>query len=146
MALIKCKECGKEISDKADHCPHCGYKNPVEQQITEVRQNAFPPEQSANQQQYQNQQYQNQQNYNNGNAETGNNAKNGVFGILGFVLSIVSLFLALWGTVAITALIFSIIGVVSNSQSKNKMKGFAISGIILSSISLLYTLFQFLTF
>lgn len=24
MALIKCKECGKEISDKADKCPHCG--------------------------------------------------------------------------------------------------------------------------
>lgn len=24
MALIKCKECGKEISDKSDKCPHCG--------------------------------------------------------------------------------------------------------------------------
>ena len=24
MALIKCSECGKEISDKAHHCPHCG--------------------------------------------------------------------------------------------------------------------------
>ena len=28
MALIKCKECGKEISSKATSCPHCGYKNP----------------------------------------------------------------------------------------------------------------------
>ncbi len=27
MALIKCKECGKEISDKSDICPHCGYSN-----------------------------------------------------------------------------------------------------------------------
>ena len=26
MALIKCEECGKEISSKADTCPHCGYK------------------------------------------------------------------------------------------------------------------------
>lgn len=25
MALIKCSECGKEISDKAKKCPHCGY-------------------------------------------------------------------------------------------------------------------------
>lgn len=25
MALIKCKECGKEISDKANICPHCGF-------------------------------------------------------------------------------------------------------------------------
>lgn len=27
MALIKCKECGKEISDKAPACPHCGAPN-----------------------------------------------------------------------------------------------------------------------
>lgn len=25
MALIKCPECGKEISDKAASCPNCGY-------------------------------------------------------------------------------------------------------------------------
>lgn len=25
--LIKCKECGKEISSQADFCPHCGIKN-----------------------------------------------------------------------------------------------------------------------
>ena len=26
MALITCPQCGKVISDKADHCVHCGYK------------------------------------------------------------------------------------------------------------------------
>lgn len=26
MALIKCPECGRDISDKAESCPHCGYK------------------------------------------------------------------------------------------------------------------------
>ena len=26
MALINCPECGKEISDTADVCIHCGYK------------------------------------------------------------------------------------------------------------------------
>lgn len=25
MAIIKCKECGKEISEKAGQCPHCGF-------------------------------------------------------------------------------------------------------------------------
>ena len=25
MALIKCIECGKEVSDKAEVCVHCGY-------------------------------------------------------------------------------------------------------------------------
>ncbi|MBO4997061.1 MAG: zinc-ribbon domain-containing protein [Lachnospira sp.] len=27
MALAKCQECGKEISDTIKICPHCGYKN-----------------------------------------------------------------------------------------------------------------------
>lgn len=25
MALIKCPECGNEVSDRAVACPHCGY-------------------------------------------------------------------------------------------------------------------------
>lgn len=25
MSLIKCEECGKEVSDKARSCPNCGY-------------------------------------------------------------------------------------------------------------------------
>lgn len=25
MALIYCRECGKKYSDRAHHCPHCGY-------------------------------------------------------------------------------------------------------------------------
>lgn len=33
MALIKCPECGKEISDKAIRCPGCGY--PVERDSDE---------------------------------------------------------------------------------------------------------------
>lgn len=26
MAMIKCRECGKEISSRAENCPYCGYK------------------------------------------------------------------------------------------------------------------------
>lgn len=33
MALIKCPECGKEISDKAIRCPSCGY--PIERNSDE---------------------------------------------------------------------------------------------------------------
>ena len=25
MAIIRCPECDREISDKAEKCPHCGY-------------------------------------------------------------------------------------------------------------------------
>jgi len=32
MALIKCPECGREISDKAESCPHCGM--PIETSMT----------------------------------------------------------------------------------------------------------------
>ena len=28
MALVKCKECGSEISDSAKLCPQCGFKPP----------------------------------------------------------------------------------------------------------------------
>ncbi len=31
MALIKCKECGQTMSDRADACPHCGC--PLQEQI-----------------------------------------------------------------------------------------------------------------
>lgn len=34
MALIKCQECGKEISDKAEVCPHCG--NPINQEAQTI--------------------------------------------------------------------------------------------------------------
>ena len=35
MALIKCPECGKEISDKAAACPHCGL--PLSKEIAHVQ-------------------------------------------------------------------------------------------------------------
>ena len=34
MALIKCPECGKQISDKASVCIHCGYPIQAEQVIS----------------------------------------------------------------------------------------------------------------
>lgn len=32
MAMIKCPECGKDISDKAKSCPNCGYPLPFQSQ------------------------------------------------------------------------------------------------------------------
>ena len=34
MALIKCTECGNEVSDKASHCPKCG--NPISEKIQTI--------------------------------------------------------------------------------------------------------------
>ena len=36
MALIKCPECGRDISDKAGRCPHCGY--PIDSIKDEIKQ------------------------------------------------------------------------------------------------------------
>ena len=36
MAMIKCPECGKEISDRAEVCPGCGY--PVEDYLQETKE------------------------------------------------------------------------------------------------------------
>lgn len=42
MALIKCTECGKEISDKAFACPHCGNPmNPQPQQAQQPQQEEY---------------------------------------------------------------------------------------------------------
>lgn len=38
MALIKCKNCGKEISDKAHACPGCGYKTEEDVINSDVQQ------------------------------------------------------------------------------------------------------------
>lgn len=39
MALIKCPECNREISDKAASCPHCGYPISNTQSQTEINTN-----------------------------------------------------------------------------------------------------------
>lgn len=33
MALMKCDECGKKVSDKAKNCPHCGAPVEVEEKV-----------------------------------------------------------------------------------------------------------------
>lgn len=35
MALIKCPECGKDVSDKAESCPNCGF--PIESSSGKVK-------------------------------------------------------------------------------------------------------------
>ena len=44
MALIKCPECGKEISDKSSICIHCGYPISEMKQNSETLQEELLPE------------------------------------------------------------------------------------------------------
>lgn len=34
MGLVKCTECAKDVSDKAEACPHCGVKRPKKTSMT----------------------------------------------------------------------------------------------------------------
>lgn len=48
MALINCPECGKEVSDKAAACPHCGNPLMVEELMVEEMSAPQPSEESIN--------------------------------------------------------------------------------------------------
>lgn len=37
MALIKCNECGRELSSTAENCPHCGYKTDHGRSVSEAK-------------------------------------------------------------------------------------------------------------
>lgn len=37
MALIKCPECGAEVSDKAEKCPHCSYPIAQESEAEKIQ-------------------------------------------------------------------------------------------------------------
>ena len=36
MALIKCPNCGQDISDKAEKCPNCGWEKNEKKRIARV--------------------------------------------------------------------------------------------------------------
>jgi len=47
MALIKCPECGNEVSDKAEICPHCGIKIAGNIELTNVNEPVAQPANNA---------------------------------------------------------------------------------------------------
>ena len=106
-----CKTCGKEINDNAVICPYCGCA--VSGEIKEKTiENSQDKKGKAN-----------------------------VMSIIGFVLSLVSLLLSLFGAVAIAGLVLSIIGLVQCNQNGERLKGLAIAGIVVSICSLCYTVY-----
>ncbi len=68
--------------------------------------------------------------------------KANICSIIGFILSILSLLLALWGTVAIAGLILSIIGIYQCNTNNERLKELGIAGLIISIISLAYTTYS----
>lgn len=100
MALIKCKECGKEVSDKADKCPNCGC--PVsysvenrEQEINHNEQKEWKPTATAETNKKQ------------------QKMKNSVLSLVAFLISFFGC-----GCISIVGTILAIIDLKSNDKSK----------------------------
>ena len=69
--------------------------------------------------------------------------KNNLMSLLGFILSLVSFVLYFLVVVSIIGLIFSIIGLIQCNQRGERLKGLAITGIILSSVSVIFMVLMF---
>ena len=136
MALIKCNECGKEISDKAKTCIHCGC--PIEQEIKcvecgcilngkdKICKKCGCP-------------INNKKISNNFSLNNLQNEKN-TFCLAGLIISIICMFIDFVGLVSATGLTISIIG--KSKATNPKDNTYATIGIVLSSIGLFVKVLQ----
>ena len=93
-----CKNCGKEIDDKAEICVYCGVSVKEAKEEEKKKTNAF--------------------------------------GIAGFVVALLSLWLGLYFCIAsIVGLVLSVVGM-KNSKECTSCNGLAIAGLVLGIISL----------
>lgn len=105
-----CRHCGKEIDDKAVVCIYCGIP-------TDNKMQWAAPQQQQGQQWQQVEQ-----------------KKVNAFGIAGFVVSLVSLWLGfLFCIASIVGLVLSIVGMVN--MKKCKVNGLAIAGLVIGIVS-----------
>lgn len=156
--MSKCQFCGSEIEEGAKFCSNCGATAPVAaepavvpapvvaepvvpQPVAEPQPIAQP--QPAAQPQYQQPQPVYSAPVNNNNYSSYQEApKNNGCCVAGFVVSLISLFCC--GLTAIVSLILSIIGLATVGKKKQKGKGLAIAGLILSIIQCIFFIFVFL--
>ena len=118
MAMIKCKECEKEMSDHAKICPHCGYENSImfcpecDKQLSS-KANMCPHCGYAF------------KNINNGSdSSKGEN----------YNMALASLICSFFGITSIVSLILGIIVLNSNKGKQNSAKTMATISVIISSI------------
>lgn len=117
-----CFSCGKQIKEGANFCESCGkiinaqHRVSAEFQNTAQTDTQHLPEEKIN-----------------------------AFAIAGFAISLVSLFLALGGIVPILGITLSIIGRVQIENTKQRGKGFATAGLIISICALIIVIISMLT-
>lgn len=135
MALIKCSECGKEVSNKADSCPHCG--NPITKKANTKYCEYCGDKMPANAEKCP-------------HCYSDNiprkKEKTNICATLGLVFGLVAMFinpLALFGTAAV---VLSCIGSVQIKNNGDKGTGYAIAGFILGFISIGYFVYNLMQY
>ncbi len=138
-----CKNCGNKLNDGAKFCAKCGSK--VEQESGEKAESVVStPEVKLNEQSENvkiDAQAINQSVVQNGvnnpinNNTTVNKSGTNVLALIGFILSLVGIISC--GSTTIFGLVLSIVGLTQVNKTKENGKGFAIAGIIVSSVILL---------
>lgn len=108
-----CKNCGHQIDDGSKYCPECGAS--------------------------QNTSFSSDYEYS-GTQEFKHEAGYNSVCIIGLVISIASLFINMFGLLAIAGIIVSIAGMKSCKSRGEKGKVFAVIGLVLGIVSLLYTI------
>ena len=114
MNKIKCDKCGSEIDGSAKFCPNCGAKI----EATEKAERVEVVETVIR---------------NNNTINTTTEAGYNALAIIGFILAFIP---KIW----IVSLIISIVALVQISKTKEKGKGLAIAGIVISSSIMLIAL------
>lgn len=122
-----CKFCGKELPTDALFCPNCGASLNAQSEPLKEQ----PPKEDYFQPDF-------------GQPPcpppfVPYKKKSNVLCIIGFVLSLVSLIISVYGTVAIAGLVLSIIGLVQTTKRNEGLKGLGIAGIAVSACSIVCT-------
>lgn len=119
-----CSKCGAQIADGSRFCPECGQA--IENQTAGMSGQYSQPNQHFD---YRQNHYQYEQ-----------DSKMNPLALAGFIVGCVSVFINFWGIVGGTALGLSIAGLFQINGGKGAGKGFAITGIILGAIGVLFGL------
>ena len=122
-----CYNCGKEIHNDTVICPNCGARQPG------------PGYSGSNYSSNGSSGYSYNQNYSSYN-NTVHTVHYNTCCIVGFIVSIVSIFVRLHGLVPAAGILVSVMGLLEYKKRGEKGKGLAVAGIVISVLSLIISL------
>ena len=146
--MMYCRNCGKQIDDSSNFCPHCGFAT------NEATPNTASQNATNNEQRRQMMYCKNCGKEINDNADmcihcgvavnrsqsTSKDVPYSGYSIAGMVVSIVGLFLGLFGLVPAFGIIFSCLAMKQTANKQMKGRGMAITGLVLGIIGAVYIL------